>query len=46
MLPQLQGFSDHALQSFNIVTGILSLLWTGWFVSILVRDAMKKQQGY
>jgi hypothetical protein len=46
IFPQLQGFSDHALQSYQIVTGLLQLMWTGWFLSILARDAMRKQQGY
>ena len=45
LIPQLQGFSDHALQSFLLVSGILQLLWTGWIISILVRDALYKQQG-
>ena len=46
MLPQLQGFSDHALQSYNIVSALFSLVWSAWFISILLRDALRKQQGY
>jgi hypothetical protein len=43
MFPQLQGFDDHALHSFVLVTGIMQLLWTSYFISILSRDALRKQ---
>jgi hypothetical protein len=42
LLPQLQGVSESAINSFLLVVGIIQLLWTGWIISILWRDIQSR----